>query len=325
MNKYCFGVDLGGTTVKLGLFTVVGGLLDKWEIPTRTEDNGSYILGDIAKAINEKMISNHLSISDIKGIGIGAPGPVINESIVLQCVNLGWSNVNVSKMLSRLTGLPVRVANDANAAALGEQWQGGGKPYDTLVMITLGTGVGGGIIINGRIVSGVNGSAGEIGHMTMLNPEDTVGKCRCGRRGCLEQAASATGVVNLAKKILAETDEDSSLRHYDEITAKLIFDEAKAGDAIAEQAANKMMMYLGKAAAHISCIINPEVFLIGGGVSKAGDYLIDGIRRYYRESAFDAFKDTPFVPASLGNDAGIFGAAKLICDTFQGDQNGFLS
>jgi glucokinase len=313
MNKYCFGVDLGGTTVKMGLFNVSGNLLDKWEITTRTENKGSYILGDIADAIRTKMAERELTQKDVTGIGIGVPGPVIGERIVQNCVNLGWETINVSEVLSEITGMQVKVANDANVAALGEQWQGGGKGRNSLVMITLGTGVGGGIVSDGGIISGTNGAAGEIGHMLVVDPEDIVGACGCGHVGCLEQAASATGLVNMTQKMLDHSEEDSSLRALETMTAKDILDAAKAGDALAERAADKMMLYLGKAAAYIACVVNPDVFVIGGGVSRAGAYLIEGIQKHYQNYVFQACKDTPFVLASLGNDAGIIGAAKLVC------------
>lgn len=314
MDRFCFGVDLGGTTVKLGLFTIEGTLVDKWEIPTRTENQGAYILKDIAASIQARMTERQLKVSDVSGIGIGVPGPVIDESVVQGCVNLGWGTMNVAEVLADLTQLPVKVANDANVAALGEQWQGGGKGYDSLVMFTLGTGVGGGIISDGHIISGTNGAAGEIGHMLLVDPEDITGVCGCGHVGCLEQAASATGLVNMTKKIMAASDEASVLRSIENITAKDILDAAKAGDALAVRAADKMMMYLGKAAAYIACAINPDIFVIGGGVSRAGSYLTDGIQKCYESQVFHASSKTPFVLATLGNDAGIIGAARLVCD-----------
>lgn len=314
MNKYCFGVDLGGTTVKMGLFTIEGVLLDKWEIVTRTENNGENILSDIAASLQEKMNEKQLGQNDVTGIGIGVPGPVIRESIVQSCVNLGWGTVNVAETLSGLMHLPVKAANDANVAALGEQWQGGGKGYDSLIMMTLGTGVGGGMISDGRIIPGANGAAGEIGHMVIVEPEDVTGVCGCGHTGCLEQAASATGLVNIGKKMLAASDEETSLRGLEPLTAKDILDAAKAGDTLAVRAADKMMMYLGRAAAYLACAMNPDIFVIGGGVSRAGSYLIDGIKEHYRKIVFNASADTPFVLATLGNDAGIIGAAKLVCE-----------
>lgn len=313
MDKYCFGVDLGGTTVKIGLFSIEGQLQDKWEIPTRTENHGAEILSDIAASIQSRMDTGHLSKEQVTGIGIGVPGPVLNENIVQGCVNLGWGNVRVADELSALTGLKVKAANDANVAALGEQWQGGGKGFQNLVMFTLGTGVGGGIIQNGRIISGANGAAGEIGHMVIVDADEVVGTCGCGHRGCLEQVASATGIVNLTEKKLAECSQDSVLREISPLTAKDVLDAAKAGDALAEQAAENMMKQLGRAAAYIACVVNPDIFVIGGGVSKAGEYLIEGISRYYKDYAFHASADTKFALASLGNDAGMIGAAGMVC------------
>ena len=313
MDKYCFGVDLGGTTVKIGLFSIEGQLQDKWEIPTRTESHGAEILSDIAASIQSRMDTGHLSKEQVTGIGIGVPGPVLNENIVQGCVNLGWGNVRVADELSALTGLKVKAANDANVAALGEQWQGGGKGFQNLVMFTLGTGVGGGIIQNGRIISGANGAAGEIGHMVIVDSDEVVGTCGCGHRGCLEQVASATGIVNLTEKKLAECSQDSVLRDISPLTAKDVLDAAKAGAALAEQAAENMMKQLGRAAAYIACVVNPDIFVIGGGVSKAGEYLIEGISRYYKNYAFHASADTKFALASLGNDAGMIGAAGMVC------------
>ena len=313
MDKYCFGVDLGGTTVKIGLFSIEGQLQDKWEIPTRTENHGAEILSDIAASIQRRMDTGHLSKEQVTGIGIGVPGPVLNENIVQGCVNLGWGNVRVADELSALTGLKVKAANDANVAALGEQWQGGGKGFQNLVMFTLGTGVGGGIIQNGRIISGANGAAGEIGHMVIVDSDEVVGTCGCGHRGCLEQVASATGIVNLTEKKLAECSQDSVLRDISPLTAKDVLDAAKSGDALAEQAAENMMKQLGRAAAYIACVVNPDIFVIGGGVSKAGEYLIEGISRYYKDYAFHASADTKFALASLGNDAGMIGAAGMVC------------
>ena len=313
MDKYCFGVDLGGTTVKIGLFSIEGQLQDKWEIPTRTENHGAEILSDIAASIQSRMDTGHLSKEQVTGIGIGVPGPVLNENIVQGCVNLGWGNVRVADELSALTGLKVKAANDANVAALGEQWQGGGKGFQNLVMFTLGTGVGGGIIQNGRIISGANGAAGDIGHRGIVDSDEVVGTCGCGHRGCLEQVASATGIVNLTEKKLAECSQDSVLREISPLTAKDVLDAAKAGDALAEQAAENMMKQLGRAAAYIACVVNPDIFVIGGGVSKAGEYLIEGISRYYKDYAFHASADTKFALASLGNDAGMIGAAGMVC------------
>lgn len=310
--KAFFGVDLGGTTVKMGLFEEEKGLLEKWEIVTRTEDNGSHILDDIAASITEKMQENTLNREDILGVGIGVPGPVDKDGIVFCCVNLGWENYPVERELEKRLGMPVKAGNDANVAALGEMWQGGGKGCRNVVMVTLGTGVGGGIILDGEIWPGNHGAAGEIGHMSVVYDETEV--CNCGKKGCLEQVASATGIVKEAKKILAASDQPSVLRSLEAITAKDVFDAAKEGDKLAAAVTEKLGEYLGIALSHVACVVDPEIFVIGGGVSRAGEVLIQLVQKYYREKAFSGIKDIRFALAQLGNDAGIYGAARLIKD-----------
>lgn len=313
MKNYCFGIDVGGTTVKLGLFSTAGELLDKWEITTRTEKFGENILSDICEAMEAKLAEKEISLDDIEGVGIGLPGPITNDGTVLQCVNLGWGTFNVEEKLSEMfRGIKVKAGNDANVAALGEAWQGGGKDYDDIVMITLGTGVGGGVIINGKILTGYNGGAGEIGHMHVDDNETD--SCNCGRKGCLEQFTSATGVVRLAKRLMNNTDKETKMREFGEnITAKDVFDLAKEGDAGANEVVETMGTYLGTAMSHIAVVVNPQAFIIGGGVSKAGQFLIDAIKDKYRETCFAACGDAAVHLATLGNDAGMYGAAAMIC------------
>lgn len=310
MGKLCFGVDLGGTTVKMGLFTVEGALLQDWEIPTRKEDNGSHILDDIAASIKEKIVNDSIDEEDVVGVGIGVPGPVTPNGIVKGCVNLGWGDVPVEESLKDKTGFNVKAGNDANVAALGELWQGGGKGFNSLVMVTLGTGVGGGIVVDGKIIAGSHGAGGEIGHMGVVYDETEC--CNCGKKGCLEQVASATGIVKETKKLLTDEGMDSSLRSYDTFTAKDVFDEAKKGDALALMAVDKLGEYIGIALSHIACVVDPDAFIIGGGVSKAGDFLIDAIQKHYVERAFTQCRKTPIKLATLGNSAGIYGSAKLV-------------
>lgn len=309
MDKVCFGIDVGGTTVKMGLFTLDGQVLDKWEIVTRTENNGENILPDIAKSIEAKLQEKSIDKKDVIGAGIGVPGPVRADGTILKAANLGWGVFNIATTLEELTGLKIKANNDANVAALGEMWQGGGRGYQNVVLITLGTGVGGGIIVNGEIVTGTNGAGGEVGHIHVEDNETE--SCGCGKKGCLEQMASATGVVRLANKALKETDAPSVLRE-GEISAKTIFDAVKNNDVLAIEIAEKFGRYLGTALSNIAVITDPEVFVIGGGVSKAGNVLIDYIKKYYDAHAFSACKDAKFALAQLGNDAGIFGAAKLV-------------
>ena len=227
MKKYGFGVDIGGTTIKMSLFEMTGHMVDKWEIPTNTSDHGSSILDDVAAVIEGRLVSDGISKEDVEGIGIGVPGPVVEDSVVVCCVNLGWGRVDVAKELSEKTGLKVRVGNDANVAALGEMWQGGGKGYKNVIMITLGTGVGGGIIIDGKIINGSNGAGGEIGHVFVDEAEEE--KCGCGKCGCLEQYASATGIVRLAKRALAADGRDSALRSVENLSAKAVADAGGFG------------------------------------------------------------------------------------------------
>ena len=309
MKKYLVGIDIGGTTVKLGLFDLNGELLDKWEIETRKTEKGRYILSDIAKSIDSILSKKNINKNEVKGVGVGVPGPVKDNGAVVGCVNLGWPVFNVEKSLEEILNLPVKVANDANIAALGEMFKGGGNGYENMIMVTLGTGVGGGVIINGQILAGNNGAGGEIGHIT-VNPHEKE-SCNCCRKGCLEQYTSATGIVKIAKEILVKEDYDSNLRNIENITAKDIFDLAKNNDKLALKIVEKFSNILGRALANISIICNPEVFVIGGGVSKAGDILLEGIKKSYRENAFHATVDTKFEIAILGNDAGIFGGAKL--------------
>lgn len=312
MKKYGFGIDVGGTTVKVGFFETSGALLDKWEIKTNTANGGEAILPDIAKTIEEKLSKEGISKDEVQGIGIGVPGPVLNASVVTRCVNLGWGEIDVAGTLSKITGLPVKVGNDANVAALGEMWQGGAKGSSNVVMVTLGTGVGGGIIVDGRIVAGANGAGGEIGHLNVC--EDELESCNCGQHGCLEQYASATGVVRMAKRKLAKISEETSLHKYDDLTAKDVFDEAKAGDKVALEIVDEVCEILGKALGKIACVVNPEVFVIGGGVSKAGQILTDTIRKYYVPNTFSSCQNARFELASLGNDAGMYGCMCLMLD-----------
>ncbi len=311
MAKYGFGLDLGGTTCKCGLFTTDGELLDKWEIPTDTSNGGVNILKNLATAVRDKMTEKNISDEDIWGVGIGIPGPVSEDGVVNRCVNLGWGVFNVEKELSEcLGGLKVKAGNDANVAALGEAWMGAAKEYSSSVMVTLGTGVGGGVIINDDIISGAAGAAGEIGHIRVNYTEEI--SCGCGNKGCLEQYCSATGIARLAKIRLAQNDDASSLRSIDTVDAKAVFDEAKKGDVVAKEVVKRACEYLAQGLQVISSVVNPEAFVIGGGVSKAGQYLIDEVEYRFNQIAFHGCRNTKITLATLGNDAGIYGAMKLI-------------
>ena len=311
--KFGFGVDLGGTTVKIAYFDETGNLLDKWEIPTVTADGGKQILPDIAASIGNFLQEKSIDKANIIGVGIGVPGPVDGKGVVNKCVNLGWGVFNIQQELADLVGLPVRAGNDANVAALGEAWKGGGNGCENMIMATLGTGVGGGIIVDGKPISGVHGAGGEIGHMVMNQHETEV--CGCGKRGCAEQYGSATGVIRLAKRHLAASDMASPLRAVEELTCKDVFDAGKAGDPLALEALEEVYEYLGRFLANVCAVVDPQIVVLGGGVSKAGQILLDGVKKYYGQYAFHACK-VEFALASLGNDAGAYGAFKLVLDEF---------
>ena len=312
--KYGFGIDLGGTTVKIAYFDETGNMLDKWEIPTVTENGGAQILPDIAESIHQYIEGYSIPETAILGLGIGVPGPVNAKGVVNKCINLGWGVFNIAQTLSELTGFPVKAGNDANVAALGEFWKGGGQGCDNMVFVTLGTGVGGGIVVEGKLLHGAHGSGAEIGHL-VLNREETV-PCNCGKKGCVEQYCSATGIVRLAKLYLSSHDAPSKLRELKNLTCKDIFDAGKAGDPAALVILDQVYRYMGEFLANVCSTVDPEVVVIGGGVSKAGDVLIQGIEPYFQKYVFHAASGARFALASLGNDAGAYGAFKLALDAF---------
>ena len=313
MKEYAFGIDLGGTTAKIGLFTTSGALLEKWEVATDTSNAGEHILENLAAAVLGKMKEKSIQPEQAEGVGIGVPGPVLDSSIVpIVCANLGgWGERNVSAQLSGLLdGLKVLVGNDANVAALGEIWMGAAKGAKNAVMVTLGTGVGGGVVVNGKVIDGVHGAGGEIGHITVNRHETAV--CGCGKRGCLEQYSSATGVVRCMKKLLDENPDTPCVLRGTEFAAKDVFDAARNGDALAAREVDEMSDTLGMALANIASTVDPEAFLVGGGVARAGDVLFAPLNKHFQEYAFKSCRETPIKQASLGNDAGIYGAVRLI-------------
>ena len=313
MKEYAFGIDLGGTTAKIGLFTTSGALLEKWEVATDTSNAGEHILENLAAAVLGKMKEQSIQPEQVEGVGIGVPGPVLDSSIVpIVCANLGgWGERNVSAQLSGLLdGLKVLVGNDANVAALGEIWMGAAKGAKNAVMVTLGTGVGGGVVVNGKVIDGVHGAGGEIGHITVNRHETAV--CGCGKRGCLEQYSSATGVVRCMKKLLDENPDTPCVLRGTEFAAKDVFDAARNGDVLAAREVDEMSDTLGMALANIASTVDPEAFLVGGGVARAGDVLFTPLNKHFQEYAFKSCRETPIKQASLGNDAGIYGAVRLI-------------
>ncbi|MEG0899781.1 MAG: ROK family glucokinase [Oscillospiraceae bacterium] len=309
-KEMIIGIDIGGTAVKLGLFTISGELNAEWSIPTDLKNDGENIIPQIASSIKEKLNKSNLTLSQIKGIGVGVPGPVNSDGIVPLCVNLGWVHKKVAKEFEKLCCANVIIANDANVAGLGELWKGSASGYDNVVFITLGTGIGGAIICDQKIATGKNGISGEIGHLT-VNPFEKK-MCNCGRYGCLEQYASATGLVKRVESLLITENSESILTNLSNITAKDVVDAAKLNDAVAMIALDEVTEKLGFALANISCVIDPEMFIIGGGMSEAGSFLIDKITKNYKKYAFSSSKETPIRKSLLGNKAGIYGAAMLV-------------
>ena len=301
--KFGFGVDLGGTTVKIAYFDEQGTMLEKWEIPTVTADGGKQILPDIAASIRTFLDSNNIADTAVLGIGIGVPGPVNGKGVVNKCVNLGWGVFSIADELSKLTGFPVKAGNDANVAAMGEYWKGGGQGCENMAFVTLGTGVGGGIVIDGHLLHGTHGAGAEVGHM-VLNPKETA-VCGCGKRGCVEQYCSATGLVRLA-----------GLKGMENVSCKDIFDAGKDGDKLALEVLEQYYDYMGQFLGSLCSVVDPEVVVLGGGVTKAGDILLQGVEPYFRKYVFHGVDNISFQLASLGNDAGAYGAFKLALDAF---------
>ena len=313
--KYCAGIDVGGTTIKIGIFEAGGQLIEKWEIKTRKGENGALLIGDTADSLLHHLAANNIPLSDVIGAGMGVPGPVLENGYVEICPNLDLHCCYPAQLLSeQLSRLRVSLANDANIAALGEMWQGAGRGHRSLCMVTLGTGVGGGIVSEGRIMSGVHGAGGEIGHMHVQDNEPE--RCNCGGHGCLEQYASATGIVRVAKRRLAETRRPSSMRQYGELlSAKQVCDCAKEGDEIALEALRFSMQKLAVILSHVALCTDPKLFVIGGGVSKAGTFLTDMIETFLDDlTPLIHDTDRRVVLAALGNDAGIYGGARLALD-----------
>ena len=313
--KYGFGIDVGGTTVKLAYFDENGKMLDKWEIPTDTSENGKNILKDIAASVENYLASKQIPREDIIGLGMGVPGPVSRDGVVHTCINLGWGVLNVEQEMSALTGFPVKAGNDATVAALGEYWVGGGKGYENMVMVTLGTGVGGGVVVEGKVLCGAHGACGEIGHIVLNRDEPLL--CNCGKRGCVEQYCSATGIVRTAKRYLDKHDAPSALRTIEPLTCKDVFDTAASGDAVAKEILDIVYRYLAEFLGNVCVTVDPEIVVIGGGVSKAGQPLLDGVMQYLPQQQIHATRNIGLALATLGNDAGAYGACKLVLDAYK--------
>lgn len=317
MSKKIIGIDLGGTSVKFAILTQEGEVQEKWSIKTNILDEGSHIVDDMIESINHRLRLLGLGAEDFIGIGMGSPGVVDREKgTVIGAYNLNWKTLQpVKEKIEKATGISFFIDNDANVAALGERWKGAGENQPDVVFMTLGTGVGGGIVAEGKLLHGVAGAAGELGHITVDFDQPIL--CTCGKKGCLETVASATGIVNLTRRYADEYAGDAELKQLidngEDVNAKIIFDLAKAGDELALIVYRNFARYLGIACANIGSILNPSTIVIGGGVSAAGEFLLDGVRKFYEENSFPQVRtSTKLALATLGNDAGVIGAASLV-------------
>lgn len=317
MPDKIIGIDLGGTSIKFGILTTDGVIQDKWSVETNILDNGSHIVPAIVDEINRRLSLYKLDKSHFIGVGMGSPGSVnIEKGTVTGAYNLNWKETQeVGREVTKLVGLPCMIDNDANVAALGERWLGAGENNSDVVFVTLGTGVGGGIISNGHLVHGVGGAGGEIGHI-IVEPKNGF-KCTCGSEGCLETVASATGIVRVAREFSEKYEEISPIKaaidNAEEVSSKDIFDSAKAGDGLALSVVDKVAYYLGLACGNLANTLNPASIVIGGGVSASGEFLREKIEMYFSKFAFPTVKRTTKIKlAILGNDAGIVGAASLM-------------
>ena len=317
MSKKIIGIDLGGTSVKFAILTREGVVQERWSIKTNILDEGSHIVDDMIESINHRLRLLGLGVEDFIGIGMGSPGVVDREKgTVIGAYNLNWKTLQpVKEKIEKATGISFFIDNDANVAALGERWKGAGENQPDVVFMTLGTGVGGGIVAEGKLLHGVAGAAGELGHITVDFDQPIL--CTCGKKGCLETVASATGIVNLTRRYADEYAGDAELKQLidngEDVSAKIVFDLAKAGDELALIVYRNFARYLGIACANIGSILNPSTIVIGGGVSAAGEFLLDGVRKVYEENSFPQVRtSTKLALATLGNDAGVIGAASLV-------------
>ncbi|HEM3539078.1 ROK family glucokinase [Streptococcus suis] len=317
MSKKIIGIDLGGTSVKLAILTTEGEIQEKWSIKTNILDDGSHIVPDIIESIQHRFETHGLTKDDFLGVGMGSPGVVDSEAgTVIGAYNLNWKTLQLVKdQFEAALGLPFFIDNDANVAALGEQWVGAGNNNPNVVFMTLGTGVGGGVIAAGNLIRGVKGAGGELGHITVDFDEPFA--CTCGKKGCLETVASATGIVNLSRRYADQYAGDAKLKQMiddgQDVTAKDVFDLAKEGDDLALIVYRHFSEYLGVACANIAAVLNPAYIVLGGGVSAAGEFLLDGVRKVFAENSFPQIKEsTQIVLATRGNDAGVLGAASLV-------------
>lgn len=313
-KRFYAGIDLGGTSIKMGICTEQGEMVIERERPT-PQGHYSKVLEAFQQMLQDLLSEVNLSLNQLSGVGVGVPALLdIEKGFVYEIVNLGWRDVPLKQELTTLLGIPCYIDNDANTAALGEMWQGAGRGADHLICITVGTGIGGGLIFNGDIFHGTNGLAGEIGHVTVRPDEGR--PCNCGKTGCLETETSATAIAFYGKKAVEEGEATllaDVMKRTGTVTAKDVIDAAKQGDEIGERIVRHVGYYLGLTLAQLSNVLNPQKIIIGGGVSKAGDFFMDPIRENFNKYALSRVSgSTDILPAKLGNRAGWLGAAWLV-------------
>lgn len=317
MKDKIIGIDLGGTSAKMAIVSLKGEILEKWTVSTNILEDGIHIVPNLIESLEERIELYKMSAADFLGIGMGSPGKVdADTKTVIGAYNLNWSTLReIGKAFEKAFDIPFYIENDANIAALGEQWKGAGEGALDCVTVTLGTGVGGGVVVNGQLVRGATGTAGEIGHLTI----DTQGQfdCTCGKKGCLETVASATGIMHLARHFALEYVGDSIVKARiddgSEVTSKDIFDAAKEGDYFGLQVVDRFAHYLGLACSHLANSLNPSKIVLAGGVAQAGEFLLDKVNEQFIEYCFPQIRNKEtLVLAQLGNDAGIMGAAQLV-------------
>lgn len=315
MDKKIIGIDLGGTTIKFAILTLDGEIQQKWSIETNILDDGTHIVPDIIETINHRLGLYNMNKEDFVGIGMGTPGSVnIENGTVIGAYNLNWTTLQpVKEQIEKEVGIPFTLDNDANVAALGERWKGAGENNPDVIFITLGTGVGGGIIAEGKLLHGVAGCAGEVGHVT-VDPNGF--ECTCGKRGCLETVSSATGVVRVARHLSEEYAGNSTLKQAiddgQDVSSKDVFEHAGQGDPFALMVVDRVCFYLGLATGNLGNTLNPSSIVIGGGVSAAGEFLRSRVQKYFEEFTFPQVRESTQIKlAELGNEAGVIGAASL--------------
>lgn len=304
------GIDIGGTTIKYGLFDNDNKLIDKWSIDTDISNDGTKIVPDLCNSLIKYL--KEKNIKEINSIGITIPGPTTHGDKVVKAVNLNWKKeFNIAKEIKSHLNMDTYIyaINDANAAAYGEYVCGAGKSYDSIFMVTIGTGIGGALIFDDKLIEGTHGGAGEIGHLKVFDKYPL--KCNCGGIGCLETIAAKNGIFNLFLKNIEEGKFKTSIpkkNDYSDFTIKDMCDRAKDGDELCKETIRESMYYIGKALSYVSEIVEPECMIIGGGIAKAGNLILDYIKDGYNKNSTMTSVKPAFTLAELQNDAGIYGA-----------------